>query len=301
MAETGTTVTFNTGIEGIDSKLLKIDHQSLGLILRDYVIQGSGRNVLLATDVIIRLPGGSNPGDDVVVLELLNAGTSLFAALIYANTADRESFDYKSAAPPTRPWTADLISKLLFVAYFYILTQNRAVNLIETEANFIKTTIGQPADKIEMGKLLFESGFEKIPHDWVRAIRIPDLQPESKNRLGLGIAGYRLLQAFQSIDHVADAPPDATSAWKEIRASVNRGYFYGFHTHFRNERFIQRFVSLNKVLNDLLARYGVPDQITAAVDRKILAVKPTPDLRYKVYTRLTESNFREFETDAISS
>jgi hypothetical protein len=297
----GNAILFQSGLDGIESRLIQIDSESLGAILRDYVIQGSGRNVLLATDVVIRLPSIAAEGDDVPILELLESGTSLFAALIYVNSDDRANFRYEAAKDWTGIWTAESVAKMLFAAYFYILTQNRAINLVVTEANFMRTTIGMAADKTEIGIRLFESGFEKIPHDWVRSIRIRDLQPESRNRLGLGIAGYRLLQAFQSIEHVAEAPADAVSAWGAIRASVNRGYFYGFDAHFRNERFIQRFVSLNKVLNDLLARWGDPEQVAAAVDRKILAVRPTMDLRYRVYNRLTEANFREFETDPITA
>lgn len=292
-------IVFKTGLEGIQSDLITIDSASLGNILSSYVIQGSGRNVLLASDVIIRLPGSAQQGDDLPILELLESGTSLFAALIYINSDDRDNFSYQAPEDQSNQWTAESISKMLYAAYFYILTQNRAINLIQTEANFMRTTIGMSGTTVEIGRKLFEGGFEKIPHDWVRSIRIRDLEPESRNRLGLGIAGYRLLQAFQSIEPKSDAPADATAAWAAIRASVNRGYFYGFHTHFRSERFIQRFVSLNKVLNDLLARHGMEDQIQAAVDRKILAVRPTMDLRYKVYNRLTEANFREFETDPI--
>jgi hypothetical protein len=292
-------IDFTIGVEGIESRLIDIDTVSLGNILRDYVIQGSGRNVLLASDVIIKMPPGSEQGDEVSAADLLEYGTSLFAALIYVNSTDRENFRYETGVSQPDRWNAEFIAKIVFIAYFYILTQNRAVNLITTEANFITTTIGQPVPKEEIGRLLFEGGFEKIPHDWVRAITIRDLAPESRNRLGLGIAGYRLMQAFQSIDPTDDAPQDALRAWEAIRNSVNRGYFYGFHTHFRTERFIQRFVSLNKVLNDLLARHGKPDQIAAAVDRKILAVRPTADLRYKIYGRLTDANFREFETDPI--
>lgn len=294
-----TTVTFTNGLDGLESNLINIDSKTLGGILRDFVIQGSGKNVLQAQDVIIRLQTGQTQGDDIPVIDLLEQGTSLFAALIYVNSTDRSNFSYQSVKPTLGFWTADTVAKYVFTAYFYILTQNRAVNLITEGANFIRTTIGVSDDVKAIGARLFETGMEKIPHDWIRAIKIKELQQESRNRLGLGIAGYRLMQAFLSIDPVADAPTEVTEAWKNIRDSVGRGYFYGFHTHFRSAQFITTFSSLNKTLSDLLAKWGKPEEVAAAKDRKVLAVMPTRDLRYSRYNLLTRANFQQHETDSI--
>jgi len=292
-------IQFTNGLVGLQSNLISIDTDTLGSILKDYVIQGSGKNVLQAQDVIIRLSSDQTQAEDVPILTLLEQGTSLFAAMIYNNTTDRDNFTYMSPKPTTGVWTADTVAKYVFVAYFYILTQNRAVNLIEQDANFIRTTIGVSEDVKTIGARLFETGMEKIPHDWIRAIKIKELQQESRNRLGLGIAGYRLMQAFLSIDPKEGAPEPAKQAWTAIRDSVGRGYFYGFHTHFRDSSFITTFSSLNKTLNDLLATHGKPEEVQAAVARKVLAVMPNKDLRYSRYNLLTRANFQQHETGPI--
>jgi len=286
-------------LDELESNGIKLDASSIGLVLRRFVILGSEPGQLTRSDVIVRLPASVTEGEDVSTKALLDAGTSLFSALIYASANDRAGFAYKPAKPSEVEWTTDVVAQYIFISFFYILTQNQAVGQIETGANFVRKTIGSTVSVKDIDERLFEAGMVKIPHDWVRSIKISDLGQAARNRLALGIAGYRQLQLFFSISP-KDGTPDAyMRVWKVVTESVNRGYFFGFHTHFRNEDFIRTFKSLNKTLLYVIYSYGKQDEIETAKAGKALYRDTYKEARYSDVSMITEENFKRFETDPI--
>jgi len=286
-------------LEGLEDRGIKLDPASIAQVLKRFVILGSEPGMLQRSDVHIHIPIGFTEGDDIPAKSLLDAGTSLFAALIYAGLDDRSGLTYKDVALPTIPWTTELISQYIFISFFYILTQNQAVGSIKTGANFINKTIGSTRTPSEIDSALFSSGMVKITHDWVIGIPLKDLGQASRNRLALGIAGYRQMQLFFSIAAKSETPPEYAAVWKVVKDSVNRGYFYGFHTNFRSEAFIRTFKSLNKTLLYVIHTYGVQADIDMAKSNRAMYKDTGKEARYSDVSMITEANFRKFETKPI--
>lgn len=294
------TITFNFGIEGFDADSLRLDAATLGAILSDYVCLGSGKDQLSYSDVIIRLDNDAVRGEDIEVKDMLGSGTGLFSALIYRNApaADRDKFTYEDAVNTT-DWTSTKIAGYCFMAYFYYLSQNQPLTNIATGAKFITDVLNLKESPKEIAERLFEGGIEKLPADWIKHIRVEGLAPEAKNRFALGVAGYRLLQAFLTIHCVDSAPANVKQLWVDIAAIVRIGPTWGFHPRFRSPGFITTFKSMNKTLEYQLKTYGKKDQLAAAIDNKVLFREPIADMRYADITSYTYDIMAGYATDII--
>jgi hypothetical protein len=274
-------INFTVGIEGLEVDNLQIDAVTFASFLNDYVILGSGKDQLSYKDVVIRLADKKTKGDDHDVVEMIASGTSLFAALLHRNASaeQRTKFTYLKANANDK-WSATLVAQLLFMAFFYYVTQNQPLSNISAGSKFITNVLNIKISPEDGGKMLFETGIEKVPADWIKHIGVVGLQPEAKNRFALGVAGYRLLQAFLTIQPKPEAPLAFKTLWQDITKIVQLGPSWGFHPRFRTPQFISTFKSMNKTLEYALKTWGQEEQIAMAVDHKVLYRDPVADLRY---------------------
>jgi len=297
-------------IAGLEDLSLKLDESALAKLLGQYVIAGSAKNNLSLADLTIVIPADRNDDEVIGVKELFDAGSDIFSAIIWQKLSD----DQKTSVPRSekdltakeRNLTKEQLSQLMFLDYFYIFTQARhptkAMDTIGrdgrkyTPAQFILNTIGTDITFAEVENLLFKNGLAKIPMKWIEEVPIAQLSTEAQNRFLLGAAGHRIIQAFATIRHVADAPDDVKKVWAVLIRYTQEGYSWNFHTAFRGVPFVRTYKSLNKILENLLATYGIEEDVVVAVSdaSKALYRLPVADKRYQDYSALLRKEFTDF-------
>jgi len=311
-----TDIAISGDIEGLENLSLKLDVSAMAAALTQYVVAGSQKNNLSVTDLTVVMPTGSNIPDNVGVKDLFEAGSDLFSSLIYqeldATLRAKIPLTTRDLSMAGRTLTAEGLSTMLFIDYFYIFTQARhptkEMDTIGTAdrpykpAQFILNTIGSSLSFADIENFLFVKGLAKIPMGWVKSVPVKDLSTEAQNRFLLGAAGHRLIQAFASIDYITETPIEVKGIWELLIKYTQDGYSWNFHTAFRSVMFVRSYKSLNKILEGLLATYGKPEDIEVALQDKvrILYRKPIADSRYKDYKPLINTSFKNFmDTDKI--
>jgi len=297
-------------IPGLQDLSLSLDQNALAELLIPYVVAGSAKNNLSITDLTIVTPAGGEENDDYTVKDLFDAGSDLFSSIIYQKlNADQRAKIPKTERDLTaeeRNLTKELLSQMIFIDYFYIFTQARhptkAMDTIGRDgrryqpAQFILNTIGTDVTFEDVEKILFAKGLAKMPMAWIQSVPVGDLSTEAQNRFLLGAAGHRLIQGFATIKVKADAPDDVKKIWALLIKYTQDGYSWNFHTAFRGVAFVRTYKSLNKILENLLATYGVEDDLIVAVSdaSKALYRPPVADRRYQDYSALLRPEFKNF-------
>jgi len=82
------------------------------------------------------------------------------------------------------------------------------------------------------------------------------LPADYRNRLQLGICGYRIMTAFSLCEFIDNTPPQVFTLKNKIDEIVKNPVSLSVHTKFRSQEFNQKYKSLNKSLETIMYTYG---------------------------------------------
>jgi hypothetical protein len=114
---------------------------------------------------------------------------------------------------------------------------------------------------------------------WVRHIQWDLMAPAVRQRLGLGLAGYRMLGPFKSYQLRAGVPAEVTAAFNWVRDIATSPLDYSILSATRDPVLISRLGSWNKALGNLILLAFTPADIADMVTNRIIFATPVRDPR----------------------
>jgi len=273
--------------------LAEFNPEVLARTIQDGIDQGSKRNLLCWTDFDFKV----NHGVDVNTI--VNADIAVKNGMHYL-----DSLWYFMV--PNRPTTvvignrdegqnlvntAATISRGLFALFFSVYSQARADG--QGSNNFLTNVLGFGRDWIGLVRGLTSLQINKIPTSWARHITFTNLSDEAKNRIALGAAGQRYLQAITYIREgdYNDGQEHSRAFLNALRAWTAGKVWWDLHPISKSQNVITVTKSLNKSIEDCLAVALKPEAIQRLVGAKILHHAPVEQPAH--------AQWRSFETNLL--
>ncbi|KAI6249191.1 hypothetical protein HI914_02550 [Erysiphe necator] len=214
------------------------------------------------------------------LLGLLANGTKFFDAVVYIGMEESrrpKAIKLELSATGDGPLsfpTYDDVSKLttyIFVVYFYIVIRahppsDNGAYQNQPMPKFITTVMNCRESIFEIANYLASFDLIKLNPVWVRYIPTTHISQEAMNRLGLGVAGYRLVSVFNIVEpdlytsktdekneyKQAQKPKYLDTAIAVIRSFELAGYCWDFHPATRNPTIISKYGNINKNASNLM-------------------------------------------------
>lgn len=213
-------------------------------------------------------------------------GTKLFDAIYYFAAPATE----RPAISAGEDKSADLDQiilqskrRLLWTALFLMMRgsypQSEGQTLGQDIPAFIVNIAGMNESPANVARGLASFNIQNVPAGWIRYIDWTGFAPEIRQRLALGLAGYRLLGPFKVYNVKPDAPDDVKAAFEWVRNVARAQPDYAILSATRSASLVSRLGSWNKALGNLILLAFTADQINEMVTVKILFSRPQRDPR----------------------
>lgn len=281
-----------------DLDSLQLDYEAIGIGLRRFVVQGSNSGQLAASDLTMVNRSRTPISDLTTVRAWVDAGTKLLDAIVYLSLpTDRRP------AVDTAPDLGEVVStshadlaRAVFYVYMFIMIRGRAPLATDSvsvgSAPGFLTSVMKLQDRPDMYATRIASfDINKLDYAWIKCVHIPALQPKVRNRLALGIAGYRAIAAVKMVrkkDGLSQAQQDAVS---HVVRFFDRGIVWDCVAVTRSELFIQRFGNFNGCLYNLLHEICADGEVERLKKNKIIPEAVEDNMRHTGWTSWTWSMF----------
>jgi len=280
------------------------DVASLSKIFEAFIIEGSKKGKVAREDLAVYGPTNVN-GENITLEQLLNSGTRIFDAVMYLTIPQNERFDPGTGPADFTKFDPDQCARDLFINYFCLLTQATPVVEGMKMANFVTKVLGSNEKPEEIAMRLASFNLDKMSHEWIKEISLNKLGTEAINRLALGVAGYRHVQAIigEKPNAVWSSASRVTeSEWLELnkkarevrlllRDWVARGLQWYAHPTTRSPKFITATKSLNKACEDMLTFLFTSKTLNEMKKQKVLYRAPLPNARNRNWVTWDVSTF----------
>jgi len=284
-----TSIDFNNiSLGNISFRGLDINLQGLANQLQGYVTQGSKRYQLSANNINVNR-NHSAPQPTPVTLEwLLNQGNALFDSLIALAIPAQVTIGVRPPGQDVQPNTPDSVAKAVFFQYFLILTRGSMSDIPTTRVgqdvpNFLSNILGCNASPLIYARLVCSFGVNLIDPGWVKYITVTNLGVEARNRLGLGLAGYRTLGPFKLLTPNTPIPPALQRPYEVAQSMARANPNWDFHSATRDPNLLNTYGPINANLSNLALELFDHNDLQGLVDNRSLFAIPVRDNRVVNY------------------
>ncbi|RKF65288.1 hypothetical protein OnM2_010022, partial [Erysiphe neolycopersici] len=162
------------------------------------------------------------------------------------------------------------LTTYIFVAYFFVIIRahppsDSGIYANLPMPNFIKNIMNCKASIAEVSDYISSFDLIKLSPEWVKYIPTTSISQETVNRLGLGVAGYRLVSVLNVVE--PDMYTDNSNSEEEyryktkpayldvavtvIRSFRQAGYCWNFHPATRSPDIMSKYGNINKNAGNL--------------------------------------------------
>lgn len=281
-------------------KSVTFDDQELGKALQRFVEIGSLRHNVQIDQLRIITRNRDAPDLYTSVAEAIENGTRLFDALAYFSLPVDDRPKVVSRPSDEHDPTMAEIAKAVYFVYMFIMLRGRVPTKDDTDKGkqlpkFFQDVMG--LDELPQTYITRIASFnlQFVSPSWVKYIPVPKLGAESRNRLGLNVAGYRTPAAFRSATLNQQADPIALRAAEAVRKFAAKGPVWDCHPATRTAEFSARVVNFNANCSQLLlASVSEVELRRLAAEHTIFEV-PIKNDRYSNWKEWTDATFAKFE------
>lgn len=244
--------------------------------LEEAIRIGSASSMLSWADFDFKVNDGVKIDTVIDILSAVNAGMYYLDAVYYFNCPGKPASiaitNRKKEQKVTVNYKA--ICQGVFAWYFSLYNQARGIGAGSN--NFLTNVLSLGPDWALLVKSLTSANIENFPKKWINNVTFDDLSDESKNRLALGAAGHRYLQALTFIKD-SDYKPnmrvhktyiDGLKSWTKSRV------YWDLHPIYKSSNLITITKSLNKSIEDCLAKCLTDDAKLKLAASKVLNHQP---------------------------
>jgi len=257
--------------------LATISSKDLYTHIKFAIEHGSKRFQIAWTDFTFQVNSTADLSKVVDVTSAVRAGMPYLDAVYYFHgrgaTLDRPIT--KRDPPNDVPFDTKKITQAVFAWYFTLYSQGSA--LPKGQNKFLKQVMNFGTDLEGLIKSLTTANIDSIPGDWIKEVKFDGLSVEAKNRLSLGAAGHRYLQAINYIKdhHYKENCQDAKDFLLGLREWTQGKIWWDLHPVDKNGEVITITKSLNKMIEDCFFHCLTDEAQESFVAASILFAKPT--------------------------
>lgn len=270
------------------SDIVRIDLNELGTTIADLIADVGQLNVVSAGDLMVFGENDHTPPN--TVLGAVKYGTKLFDALLYFSLegARRPAIQQGVDIGPTLDGHVMLTKKrLLWMAIFLMLRGSypeATGNAIGADVPaFLRTICGMNESPAQLSAELASFPLSGVNPGWIRVINWTGMASAIRQRLALGLAGYRALGPFKLYPCRADVPADVQDAFEWVRVIATQPPDYAILSATRSAALIGKLGSWNGSLGNLMLLCFTPAQLNEMVANKLLFAMPVRDLRHDTW------------------
>ncbi|RKF65594.1 hypothetical protein OnM2_005017 [Erysiphe neolycopersici] len=303
----------------MDFGVIQVDSKYIGQLLGKFVAIGSIIHKLTPNDLTIfaNLDGDypnkesknvhDNDGKSVpnTIDGLLANGTKFFDAVVYLGIAKNRR--PKPVITQRVPTYVDMskLATYLFAAFFYVLIRARPPSDCDAYRNqpmprFITTVIKCKATSSQIIEYLSSFDLIKLGPKWVKYIPT-SIREDTVNRLGLVVAGYRLVSVFNQVQpdlytsttqkhqkyKQKTKPKYLDRAIEVAKSFKTAGYCWDFHPATRSPDLISKYGNINKNATNLMLESYTTETLVKLVETNRLPAKPIFDPAHTEYRTWT--------------
>jgi len=275
---------FNAAFNSFKTTIVDIDIDALGSKIGSLIADVGQLNVVSVGD--LKVFGSSDAKPPVDVKEAIQWGTKFFDALYYFALAEAQRPAVKGGISGINEIGESMLlvkKRLLWTAIFLMLRGSYPEaqgSRVGTDIPAFLVNICQmkesPADTAN-GLASFPLG--AINPRWIKKIDWSKFAGPIRQRLALGLAGYRQLGPFKLYDCQNGADSSVLEAFNWVRSITSKPLDYSILSATRDPSLISRLGSWNKALGNLMLVCFTQDQLQEMVSNKIIFSIPVRDPR----------------------
>jgi len=273
-----------TSLASFQSTIIDLDVKLLGgQIMRLIKDVGQLQVVTIGDLTVFGKSENDVPAD---VSDAMRYGTKFFDAVYY--------FSLETSVRPTIAAGVDLSAKLaenmmltkkrlLWTAIFLMLRgsypESKGMTMGSDVPAFLSKICMMTESPFDCASGLASFNLGSINPNWIREINWSQFAAPIRQRLGLGLAGYRALAPFKLYECRPEASDEAKKAFKWVRAVTQAPLDYAILSCTRDAALIARLGSFNQALGNLMLECFTRAQIQEMETAKIIYQIPTRDPR----------------------
>lgn len=275
-------------IGNVTTDIIEVSLEDLGRSISDLIRDVGQLNVVSVGDLnVFGSADGAPPAD---VAEAMKWGTKVFDAMFYFALEDARRPRVAGGVDGTATFGADVIiakKRLLWMSIFLMLRgsyPSSAGNAVGTDVPaFLRNICGMNESPAATADGLASFDLMNVGAGWIRFIDWSTMAAPIRQRLSLGLAGYRALGPFKIFPCRADATAEARAAYDWVIRAVNIRPDYAILSCTRSPVLVARLGSWNNALGNLMIECFTPVQIAQMVATKIIFQAPVRDPRHDTW------------------
>lgn len=275
-------------IGNLQFKNIVINPYDVANACRDFLIHGSKKNVISVSDLTIVSDQQTQPPAFVDLAMAMKHGTKFFDAVAYFSMPHNARPKILVADNVDLPDARGMndVAEALFYQLFHVMvrgTPNSANNENGQIPGFLKNVRGLKEMPAVYANRICSFDLMKIDWRFIRLLPWNEISQEATNRLGLGLAGYRMLSPFKHYPADKTLTAAEENAIKIAITMATAPADWAIHAVTRSADFIQQFGNLNANLKNLITRAYSAETIEMMVVNKLLYERPTFDARHQQF------------------
>lgn len=279
-----TSTRVSSALNSFKIDVVELDVKILGTQIMRLIKDVGQLNIVSSGD--LKVKGKDDQTAPTDLKEAMRWGTKFFDAVYY--------FALESGARPAHTVGTDCSStlendvlltkkRLLWTAIFLMLRGSypeSATKVIGKDVPaFLSKICEMDESPLECANGLASFNLKSINPGWIREIQWGQFAPPIKQRLGLGLAGYRALAPFKLYSCRDDVHDDVKAAFKWVVNVAGKDYDYGILSCTRDAGLISKLGSWNAALGNLSLLCFTDEQLREMEMNKIIFKLPVRDPR----------------------
>lgn len=251
-----------------------------------FFCRGSIKNNVSVSDLLIVSDQDTIPSEFRDIIEALAHGTRLFDALYYFSLPKGQrpviSAAMRNDIPSSRQH--DVIARAVFFQMFMVLTRG-SPSMSDTSSaegmvpKFLSSTMSLSDTPKNYASLICSFDLGLVDFRFIKQIDFSKLSAISRNRLSLGVAGYRNIAPFALFSPRSDASEDAKNAHEVVAKLARSPADWSIHPVTRSDAVTAYYGALNSTLCDLMVACFSKDQLTTMLNNKMIYSMPRSNPR----------------------
>lgn len=254
---------------------LDLDYGKLGTAIWEAIKLAADPDVITAEQLNITYVEDNIT--DATVASMIKAGTPIFDALLFAQAGAPEGANLTkiNALPKdANKRQADQTKQLAWTVMYCLIRGNYPSGQTAEVGKDIPAILdamfklGKSPNDVVASIASFN--INHLPMDWIKGIDLSKLPLKLKNRLTLGLPGYRYVNVFKAIPVAQEISQEWLDRVNWVREFASYPYDWNVFTPTRSSEFLEKVGSFNKLLMNLMVNVYSEEELNYMVAQRML-------------------------------
>lgn len=288
-----------------DFGIVSFNFEHVAQVLQRFIDVGSTKGSIAITDLHIVSRAAVTNNKFTTISHAISSGTRLFDAIAYFSLPEdrRPAVTVEVLENNEEDPTIMAIGRSIFYVWFLYLTRANIPSVDDDGATFQVPRLLSHVMGLNDGPKKYIqniASFDLVKMDarWIRFVTIVNIGQEVSNRLGLGVAGYRILSAIFADEHKYQQGHGLDVPLSGLRKLYRLGPVWDVHPITRSANFLNIVKNFNANLNNMLLILYDDAYLTQLKDLKFIFDKPIYNPRFNEFRSWDATTFDGF-TDKV--